>query len=85
MLRHYLTEVHELGAELPVSATLVGCTQGLSDLADRSGDDNPHREDEPRILVGDPGKFTQATGWTPRLDLVESVRRMIAETRRAPF
>lgn len=53
-LRHYLTEVHELGAELPVSDTLVGSTQALRDLADRSGDDNPHRADEPyrRALIG---------------------------------
>jgi phosphoenolpyruvate carboxylase len=45
-LRYYLTEVHELGAELSISRTLVGCTPELSDLAERSGDTNPHREDE---------------------------------------
>jgi UDP-glucose 4-epimerase len=44
----------------------------------------PHRDDEPRVLVGDPGKFTQATGWTPRLGLVDAMRRTIVETRTAP-
>jgi nucleoside-diphosphate-sugar epimerase len=38
----------------------------------------PHREDEPRVLVGDPGKFTRATGWTAHVDLAESIQRMIA-------
>ena len=53
-LRYYLTEVHELGAELSVSCTLVGCTPQLTSLADQSGDTNPHREDEHyrRALIG---------------------------------
>jgi nucleoside-diphosphate-sugar epimerase len=44
----------------------------------------PHRDDEPRILVGDPGKLMQATGWTPRVNLMEGIRRTIVETRRGP-
>lgn len=53
-LRYYLTEIHELGAELAVSRMLVGCTPQLEALANRSGDSNPHREDEPyrRALIG---------------------------------
>jgi phosphoenolpyruvate carboxylase len=53
-LRHYLTEVHFLGAELSVSATLVGCSPALMDLAMQSPDQNTHRQDEPyrRVLVG---------------------------------
>lgn len=53
-LRHYLTEVHELGAELSMSRLLVGCTPELAALADRSGDTNLHRQDLPyrRALVG---------------------------------
>ncbi|WP_036263721.1 phosphoenolpyruvate carboxylase [Methylocapsa aurea] len=53
-LRHYLTEIHELGGELSISRLLVGCAPQLQDLADRSGDENPHREDEPyrRALIG---------------------------------
>ncbi len=54
VLRHYLTEVHMLGAELSVSRTLTPCTPALLDLAQRSTDDSPHRLDEPyrRALTG---------------------------------
>lgn len=54
VLRHYLTKVHELGAELSISRMLVGCSPELQGLAERSGDDNPHRDDEPyrRALTG---------------------------------
>jgi phosphoenolpyruvate carboxylase len=46
-LRHYLTEVHHLGAELSVSAMLVGVTPAMQALADQSPDTDPHRQDEP--------------------------------------
>ena len=46
-LRHYLNEVHELGAELSISLMLAGCTPELMALAAASGDDSPHRVDEP--------------------------------------
>lgn len=53
-LRHYLLEIRELSGELSISSLLVGCTPELQALADRSGDENPHREDEPyrRALIG---------------------------------
>ena len=53
-LRHYLTEIHYLGAELSLSAMLVGVTDAMRELADRSPDTNEHRLDEPyrRALVG---------------------------------
>jgi phosphoenolpyruvate carboxylase len=53
-LRHYLTEVHELGAELSVSALLASATPELLALAERSGDQHAHRMDEPyrRALIG---------------------------------
>ena len=53
-LRHYLVQVHELGAELSISATLCPVSPELKALAARSHDTNPHREDEPyrRALVG---------------------------------
>ena len=53
-LRHYLTEVHQLGGELSLSAMLVGCTPAMQELADRSPDLNEHRQDEPyrRALTG---------------------------------
>jgi phosphoenolpyruvate carboxylase len=53
-LRHYLTEVHALGAELSVSTTLSSVTADVEALAERSGDASALRSDEPyrRALVG---------------------------------
>jgi phosphoenolpyruvate carboxylase len=54
VLRFYLTEVHHLGAELSVSLMLVGMSQDMQTLADRSPDVSEHRLDEPyrRALIG---------------------------------
>lgn len=53
-LRHYLTELHELGAELSISARLAQVTPEMQALAERSPDRNEHRLDEPyrRALTG---------------------------------
>ena len=53
-LRHYLTEVHLLGAELSMSAILVDCSADMKRLAASSPDTSSHREDEPyrRALTG---------------------------------
>jgi phosphoenolpyruvate carboxylase len=53
-LRHYLTEIHHLGAELSVSLMLVGVSPEMQALADASPDHNEHRKDEPyrRALIG---------------------------------
>ena len=53
-LRFYLTELHELGAELSMSQMLAPVTPAMLALADRSPDHNPHRQDEPyrRALIG---------------------------------
>ncbi len=54
VLRHYLTEVHELGAELSISGTLAPVTAEMQALAARSPDASEHRADEPyrRALIG---------------------------------
>jgi len=54
VLRFYLTEVHELGAELSISGTLAPVSPEMLALAERSPDDNEHRKDEPyrRALIG---------------------------------
>ncbi|MBC7480385.1 MAG: phosphoenolpyruvate carboxylase, partial [Rhizobacter sp.] len=54
VLRFYLTEVHELGAELSISASLAPVTVEMQALAASSPDRNTHREDEPyrRALIG---------------------------------
>jgi phosphoenolpyruvate carboxylase len=53
-LGHYLEELHALGAELSISATLASVSPALAQLADSSGDISPHRADEPyrRALTG---------------------------------
>ena len=77
VLRHYLTEVHALGAELSVSHTLVACTPDLQALADASGDDNPHRGDEPyrRALIGVYGRLA---GTLRALTGTEALRHAVA-------
>ncbi|MCX7662547.1 MAG: phosphoenolpyruvate carboxylase [Tepidimonas fonticaldi] len=54
ILRHYLREVHALGAELSLSAMLLPAPAALQALADASPDTSEHRRDEPyrRALVG---------------------------------
>ncbi|MEO5764197.1 MAG: phosphoenolpyruvate carboxylase [Casimicrobiaceae bacterium] len=56
---HYLGEVHRLGAELSLSSRLVQPTTALVELAERAGDENPHRQDEPyrQALVGVYGRL----------------------------
>ena len=53
-LRHYLTEVHYLGADLSLSARLVDTSADMQALAERSPDTSEHRLDEPyrRALTG---------------------------------
>ncbi|MEN4920108.1 phosphoenolpyruvate carboxylase [Achromobacter spanius] len=54
LFEHYLQEVHALGAELSITTLLIAADPQLLALADSSGDDSPHRRDEPyrRALVG---------------------------------
>ena len=54
VLRFYLTEVHELGAELSISGTLSAVSPAMLALAAASPDQNEHRLDEPyrRALIG---------------------------------
>ena len=54
VLRHHLTQLHHLGAELSVSAMLASVSPEMKALAERSPDQNAHRQDEPyrRALTG---------------------------------
>lgn len=45
-IMHYLDEIHALGAELSISATLADIDPAVAALADQSGDMSPHRADE---------------------------------------
>ena len=76
-LRHYLVQVHELGAELSISATLCRVTPELQALADRSADPNPHRADEPyrRALVG---VYARLAATLQQLTGTEALRHAVA-------
>jgi phosphoenolpyruvate carboxylase len=47
ILTHYLEEVHLLGRELGLSQRLMSTPGEVMELAARSGDESPHRRDEP--------------------------------------
>ena len=53
-LGHYLDEVHALGGRLSLAVGLVTASDALLELAGRSPDHSPHRNDEPyrRALTG---------------------------------
>ena len=77
VLRFYLTEVHELGAELSISQTLAPVTEAMQALATRSPDRNPHREDEPyrRALTG---MYARLAATLQRLTGTEALRHAVA-------
>ena len=53
-LNHYLDELHELGGEFSLAASLVKVSEELNALADRASDPSPNRRDEPyrRAIAG---------------------------------
>jgi len=53
-LRYYLDELHLLGGELSLDGRLVGVTDALEELAERSPDRSANRQDEPyrRAITG---------------------------------
>ena len=76
-LRFYLVEVHQLGAELSISRKYAGATRALEELANRAGDDNPHRDDEPyrRALIG---VYSRLAGTLEHLTGGQAVRHAVA-------
>ena len=76
-LRFYLTEIHELGAELSMSSLLVSITPEMQRLADGSGDHNVHRSDEPyrRALIG---VYARLAGTLHALTGTDALRHAIA-------
>jgi len=79
-LRFYLTELHELGAELSISQMLAGVTPELTALAEASPDRNPHREDEPyrRALIG---MYARLAATLHQLTGTEALRHAVAPQR----
>jgi len=76
-LRFYLTEVHELGAELSMSGTLAPVTPEMAALAAASPDQNVHRADEPyrRALIG---MYARLAATLQRLTGTEALRHAVA-------
>jgi phosphoenolpyruvate carboxylase len=72
-LRFYLGELLALKSELSMSRMLVGASAELETLAARSGDANPHRDDQPyrRAVIGVHGRTAATlralTGLEPRV------------------
>jgi phosphoenolpyruvate carboxylase len=77
-LRHYLDEVHQLGAELSLDGRLVGVSSALARLAEASPDRSPHRRHEPyrRALSGIYARLA-ATAW--KLDRLEAPHQAVGE------
>ncbi|MDO9073803.1 MAG: phosphoenolpyruvate carboxylase [Rubrivivax sp.] len=76
-LRFYLTELHELGAELSISGTLSAVSPAMLALAERSPDQNVHRQDEPyrRALIG---MYARLAATLHRLTGTEALRHAVA-------
>lgn len=76
-LRYYLTEVHELGAELSISALLAPVTPEMQALAAASPDQGAHREDEPyrRALIG---MYARLAATLHELTGTEALRHAVA-------
>ena len=77
VLRHYLTEVHQLGGELSTSHMLAPVSPAMLALAEASGDRSPHRVDEPyrRALIG---VYARLAGTLQALTGTEALRHAVA-------
>ncbi|MGE0100410.1 MAG: phosphoenolpyruvate carboxylase [Hydrogenophaga sp.] len=77
VLRHHLTQLHHLGAELSVSAMLTSVSPAMQALAERSPDTNAHRQDEPyrRALTG---MYARLAATLRRLTGGEAARHAVA-------
>ncbi|MBX3644279.1 MAG: phosphoenolpyruvate carboxylase [Rubrivivax sp.] len=76
-LRFYLTEVHELGAEMSMSNMLAPVNAEMRALADASPDQSEHRADEPyrRALIG---MYARLAATLHALTGTEALRHAIA-------
>ena len=77
-LDFYLTEIHTLGGELPMSDLLVTVSPELAALAATSPDRSPQRSDEPyrRALTG---IYARLAATARRLDRLEPLRHAVAD------
>jgi phosphoenolpyruvate carboxylase len=82
-LRFYLTEVHQLGAELSTSHMLAPVSAEMLALAEASPDNNPHRSDEPyrRALIG---MYSRLAAALQALTGTEALRHAVAPQNAYP-
>jgi phosphoenolpyruvate carboxylase len=78
VLDFYLEEVHQLGGELPLAEGLITVSEALAELADRSPDRSPHRQDEPyrRALSG---IYARLAATARSLDQFEALRHAVGD------
>src|SRR5262245_2611443 len=77
-LKFYLEELHLLGSELSLDGRLVGMSEALRELAERSPDRSAHRREEPyrRAISGIYARLA-ATAWA--LDRLEAPHQAVGE------
>ncbi|HMN84227.1 MAG TPA: phosphoenolpyruvate carboxylase, partial [Burkholderiaceae bacterium] len=83
VLRFYLTEIHELGAELSISTLLAPITEPMAALAAASPDHSGLRDDEPyrRALIG---IYARLAATLHELTGTEALRHAVAPQRPYP-
>ena len=76
-LRFYLDELHQLGAELSLDGRMVPVSEALRELAERSADRSPQRQDKPyrRVISGMYARLA-ASAWA--LSETEAPRHAVA-------
>jgi phosphoenolpyruvate carboxylase len=78
ILRFYLDELHELGAELSLAAQLVDVSEEMQALAQLSPDASPHRRGEPyRLAIS--GIYARLAATVLKLDGIVSDRRPVGK------
>ncbi len=82
-LVYLLEELHQLGAELSTSTTLIGVPPELTALAARSPDQSPQRADEPyrRAIAG---FYARLAATAQQLDGLEAQHHAVAEAEPYP-
>ena len=82
-LRHYLDEVHQLGAELSLDERMVGVSNTLARLAAASPDKSPHRRHEPyRLALSGIYARLAATAW--ELDRLQPPHKAVGPAQPYP-
>ncbi len=78
ILRFYLDELHQLGAELSLAAQLVDVSEEMQALAQLSPDASPHRRGEPyRLAIS--GIYARLAATVLKLDGIVSDRRPVGK------